>query len=185
VKKAFGKPIYMNPIREEREEPPLPNGGIYVASRTRYADLWKTLRLAGAPIISSWIDASVRSLIDAEEEQHPGNVLSAEEYKLLWEWCIKEVKCADVLILFYHPSDQYVKGALVEVGAALACDIPVLYVGPFNHFSFTHHPLVHYFQTLEEAMQQALSCCAERKSLTMETMALQATTSRFEGTIHG
>jgi hypothetical protein len=110
---------------------------IYTASRVRHAHLWIALRDRGVPISSTWID-----------EAGEGQSASLSD---LWVRCVKEASEADALIVYIHPDDGYLKGALVEVGSALACGVPVCVVGKTDA-SWVHHPLVGFRDTIEEAV---------------------------------
>lgn len=79
---------------------------IYVASRVKHAQMWKTRRDEGMPIISTWID-----------EAGEGESASIEG---LWVKILDEIRKADVLLLYVEKDDFPIKGALVEVGMALA-----------------------------------------------------------------
>lgn len=68
---------------------------------------------------------------------------------------IADVKRADGVLFYQEPGDIN-GGALIEVGAALAFDLPVFYVGDRygeKGMSFLNHPLVERFFTLEEALE--------------------------------
>lgn len=80
--------------------------GIYIASRTRHASRWRSLRASGVPIISTWIYES------GEGE--------TSDWAELWERCVREASSCRGLILFAEPpEDDCLSGALVEVGVAL------------------------------------------------------------------
>lgn len=116
---------------------------IYVASKTRHATMWRAYR-AKYPIISSWID-------EAEAGQ-------TADFGELWVRIKKEIRRSKALILYVEPDDAVtLKGALIEVGMALECDIPVivcahkisldgLTLRPLG--SWVKHPLVTLIQTL-------------------------------------
>jgi hypothetical protein len=89
--------------------------GIYIASRSKHAPKWRVLRDDGVPILSSWID-----------EAGPGETVS---WTFLWDKCITESTCAAVFIL-YREEGEVLRGAYLEMGAALANGVPVIYVGP-------------------------------------------------------
>lgn len=115
--------------------------GIYTASRTRHAAKWIEARENGVPIISTWID-----------ESGEGQTACFAD---LWQRCVDEAGYADALVL-YREGDEPLKGALVEVGAALWAGVPVFAVGfdgPDNlkTFSFLNHPKVTRCECLEEA----------------------------------
>lgn len=90
--------------------------GIYVASRTRHGDMWKSQRESGFNIISSWID-----------ECGAGET---EDFTELWDRIFREVGSAKALVLYIEPEDFPLKGALVEVGAALILGKPVILCAP-------------------------------------------------------
>lgn len=114
---------------------------VHVASRTKHAAMWRDLRASGLNIVSSWIDQA-----------------ESENLAILWELCIAEVKLAEAL-LFYIQGDEVLKGALVEVGVALANKIPVYVIG-FTDQSWMHHPLVQRFASVQSAVTEIL----EKKS---------------------
>lgn len=89
--------------------------GIYVASRVLRAPMWKALRDdEGIPIIASWID-----------EAGAGETADFGE---LWLRIRDEIRRSRALVFYAHPDDFPFKGALVEVGIALAMDKPVFVV---------------------------------------------------------
>lgn len=105
----------MMPPRSPSWAPP-PRRGIYIASRSRHAARWRTLRdHAGLPILSTWIDRVAG--------------VGHDEWNDLWQCCLEEASLAHTLILFAEDGD-ILRGALLEVGAALALGRRVIYVGP-------------------------------------------------------
>jgi hypothetical protein len=102
--------------------------GIYVASKVVHAEMWRQARANGLPIIATWID-------EAGEGQ-------TADYAELAGRCIREATSAHAVILFCQPG-EVLKGALIEVGAALAVGIPVHAVGDCESISrvFRKHPL--------------------------------------------
>jgi hypothetical protein len=91
----------------------------YVASRASLPErgkMWRNLRLRGLNITSSWID-----------EDGEGQTQSFED---LWLRIEAEVRSAVALALYVEPGDFPLKGALVEVGMALAFGKPVLVFAP-------------------------------------------------------
>lgn len=88
--------------------------GIYIASKTKHAWRWRQLRDSGVPVISTWID-------EAGEGE-------SADLSDLWRRCIEESKSAKALILYKEPEDT-LKGAWVELGAALASGTKVYAVG--------------------------------------------------------
>jgi hypothetical protein len=108
---------------------------LYIASKTKYAQDWITLRNSGWPIISTWID-----------EAGPGET---NDFRDLWVRCISEARQATGLLVCGETVDL-LKGALVEVGAALGNGVPVVMVAPraqagdtlWGLKSARNHPLV-------------------------------------------
>jgi hypothetical protein len=111
---------------------------IYVASKTKHAVQWRMLRQLGYNVVSTWID-----------EAGPGETTDRAD---LWLRCIAEASTCDLLIL-YREDGETLKGAYIEMGAALAHNIQVMFVG-FKEptFSFLDHPLVTCHQTVGEAL---------------------------------
>ena len=119
----------------------------YVASRVRHAAMWLQLRALGYPITSTWID-------EAGEGQ-------TTDFADLWTRIISEVTASDWLLLFAVPDDVPLKGALVEVGAALAAGRQVVAVLPAIQLeprsmrpigSWLNHPLVSTAETIGDAI---------------------------------
>jgi len=116
--------------------------GIYIASKTKHADRWRFLRdKVGEPIISTWID-----------EAGPGESADLDD---LWSRCISEASSCQVLIV-YRERDEILKGAWVEVGAALASGIPVYAIG-LDEFSLAKHKRLTHFRDMAEAIGAARS----------------------------
>lgn len=99
---------------------------IYIASKTKHAAKWLKLRSLGVPIISTWID-------EAGEGQ-------SSDLSDLAARCIEEVRSADRVVLYLEDGDT-LKGQLIEVGAALACGVPVYSFGFDQRSAFRRHPL--------------------------------------------
>lgn len=92
---------------------------VYVASRASIPErvqYWRLLRRLGWPIASTWID-----------EAGSGET---EDLGELWTRIGREVTGSAGLILYVEPADFPLKGALVEVGMALAAGVPVVVVAP-------------------------------------------------------
>lgn len=114
---------------------------VYVASRASNPArpaMWRKLRDEfGFKIISSWID-----------EAGDGETADFAE---LWKRITAEIARCDMLVFYAHADDFPLKGALIEVGMALAMQKPVWVFGnltlegrtdrPLG--SWIRHPLVH------------------------------------------
>ena len=110
--------------------------GIYVASRTIHAAMWKELQSEGVPIISTWLD-----------EAGAGET---EDFSDLWRRCVDEVKRAGRLVAFHSEGDVW-KGAFIEIGVALGAGVPVTVVGG-PPGSWPAHPLVSQARSVREAV---------------------------------
>ena len=135
----------------DRDEPSV---GTYIASRASLPErsaAWRRLRdVDGWKITSSWIDeAGVGETLD----------LGA-----LWARIEAEVSRSERLILYVEPEDFPLKGALIEVGMAIAHRIPIRVVAPgvvleprsFRPIgSWVRHPLVAFADTMDEALAGA------------------------------
>lgn len=128
------------------------NRGTYVASRVHHASIWRAVRADGYRITSTWID-----------EAGPGQTSDMSE---LWQRIASEVTTSSRLVLYVEPSDFPLKGALVEVGMALAYLIPIVVVAPAVVLddgcrpigSWIRHPLVRRLNSIDAAMADADLC---------------------------
>lgn len=79
----------------------------------------------------------------------------------LWQRCLREATNADVLLVYMEPGET-LKGAWIEVGAALAAGVPVIGVG-IGDFSIAKSGM----NTLDEALDMVraiLNTNPEKKS---------------------
>ena len=113
---------------------------IYIASQTKHAEKWLELRKVGLNIVATWID-----------EAGAG---ASPDLTDLSSRCIFEATQADWLIL-YCETEDFLKGALLEAGAALGAGVPVICVGNCKSISptFEHHPLWFRAETIDEALK--------------------------------
>lgn len=109
---------------------------IYMASKTVHGPKWVALRESGHRIVSTWIDESGEG--------------ASDDLSDLWTRCINEASTADVVIAVHGHGEEW-KGAFVEIGAALACGVPVIVVG-HPPGSWTAHPLVSRAGSVKEAL---------------------------------
>lgn len=116
-------------------------GGIYIASKTAHGRDWRELRATGVPIISTWID-----------EAEAG---ATSDWPDLWSRCVEEASTCAALVVYREPG-EVLKGAWVEVGAALAAGRPVFAVG-IDEFSVRHHPGITRCDLLADAVGRALA----------------------------
>ena len=125
-------------------------GGIYVASRVSRADIWRNLRdNMGIAITSSWID-------EAGEGE-------TADFGELWTRIQREISSSTGLVFYADVSDAPWKGALVEIGMALAMGKPigVVLIGELEGRtlrpigSWLHHPSVKVCAFIEDAIDHA------------------------------
>jgi len=127
------------------------NVGTYIASRVSRAPAWRALRdVDGWKISSTWIDEA-------------GDGESADLGEL-WTRIEREIATSERLILYAVTDDFPMKGALVEVGMAIASVIPIRVVVPGVEIhpksfrplgSWVRHPLVTFSETMESALAGA------------------------------
>lgn len=125
--------------------------GTYIASRVTRATTWRRLRdTDGWKITSSWIDEA-------------GAGMSAD-LGALWSRIETEIGRSERLILYVETEDFPLKGALIEVGMAIATRTPVRVVAPgvvldpvsFRPLgSWVRHPMVTFYDTMDEALEGA------------------------------
>lgn len=110
---------------------------IYIASKVKHADRWKAIRAQGVNIISTWIDEA-------------GSGETADFHDL-WQRCINEAMHCDYLIIYREP-DEVLKGAWVELGAALASDhLPKVFAIGLREFTISHYKPIRHFDRIEDA----------------------------------
>ena len=114
---------------------------IYVASKTKYAAMWRELRYQGMPIISTWIDEAGKG--------------ETQSWADLWQRCVSESARATGFII-YGREGEVMKGALVEVGTALGAGVPVAIVGKCDGMkNASAHPLViGEYESVEQARRE-------------------------------
>lgn len=117
--------------------------------------MWRDYRWHGFPIISTWID-----------EAGEGETADMSE---LWSRISSEVASANALVIYIEPQDLPLKGALIEVGMALALGKSVFAVMPGFVLespslrpvgSWLRHPLVTISPALDVALNAAKSVAA-------------------------
>lgn len=138
---------YLPPIHNKEAK------GIYVASRASIPErsaMWREHRGLGWNIISTWIDEAGEGETDSFED--------------LWLRIRNEIYACEYFILYAERDDFPLKGALVEVGMALAFQKPVIIVLNFEPEGRTYrpigswitHPYVHRVDTIQHALDMAI-----------------------------
>ena len=125
--------------------------GIYACSRASVparVAMWKDARANGAPIVSTWLDDAVPDAI--------------ADPAAFWEKAAREIAQAERLVLYIEADDLPLRGALVEIGIALANNVPISIVAPgvaFDPVTFkplgnwVKHPLVSFVQDVQTALE--------------------------------
>jgi len=125
----------------------------YTASKLEKAPMWKRLQ-------DEWpFEFTARWF-----QYHVGKVPDTPSFaKFFWQEGEQDVRRSDVVICYCEGGDV-LRGALVEVGIAIAWGKPVIVVGDNpSTGTWSYHPLVFRVATLEEArimmnmMQNALN----------------------------
>jgi hypothetical protein len=139
-------------VEDERRDPAVTTGvGTYIASRASLPErsaAWRRLRDDGWRITCSWIDEAVAG--------------QSADLGALWSRIEREIAGSERLVLYVEPDDFPLKGALIEVGMAIAHRIPIRVVAPgvaLDQVSFrpigswVRHPLVAFADTMDEALE--------------------------------
>lgn len=116
----------------------------YIASKIKHAERWRALREEGHEIIASWID-------QAYPDDETG-------WSKLASRCLYEASSAHCLIL-YVEEGEVLKGAFMEVGAALSHGVAVRVVRrgtPELGAILLPHPWVTEFESVEAALTTPL-----------------------------
>jgi hypothetical protein len=92
---------------------------IYVSSRASIIErvaMWQQYKTMGANIISTWIDRASTNT-------------NAINYPDLWHSIQEEILSCDRFVFYAEPGDFPMKGAMVEVGIAMAYVKPIWILG--------------------------------------------------------
>lgn len=132
-------------ISVKTEKKRLATHNYYVASRVKHADYWKSLRVKGARIISTWIDEA--------------GVGETSDLSKLWENISYQIYKSNGLVMRLEPDDFPLKGALVEAGMAIAFRKPIRIYAPNVVIedisyrpigSWVKHPYVKFIDSIEK-----------------------------------
>lgn len=117
---------------------------IYTASKLHHAAMWRAIGLSrpGVMFTARWLKHMLLG--------QPEDPALAVEF---WQEDITDVVAADAVLIYAEPQDQ-LRGALVEVGAALAVGVPVITAGESDFFgTWQYHPgVVARAPTVEDAL---------------------------------
>lgn len=120
---------------------------VYTASKTRHAAFWRALRSGDRVAVNStWID-----------EAGEGETACFND---LWARCIREASTADALLIYCAPGDV-LKGAWIELGAALANDVAIYAVG-IEGFTIAKFDRIRHFASIDDALDAICAAALER-----------------------
>lgn len=117
---------------------------VYTASQMHHADRWRALCRRSLQILchARWLKHAALGT--------PETAANAREF---WQQDEQDVRDADALMVFAAPGDR-LRGALVEVGIALACGVPVIVIGEHPDYgTWQYHPGVTRVADLEAALE--------------------------------
>jgi nucleoside 2-deoxyribosyltransferase-like protein len=126
---------------------------VYPASKSCHAWVWQALRAAGIGVVATWPDW---------KGNHDGHEPTADAWRKHWNACISEASMCDVL-LFVSRKGEQACGALIEMGAALACGAQVFIVSD-DSWSVSHHPRCRVLPDLEAAITALVAMSKGEKS---------------------
>ena len=132
---------------------------VYCASKARNWPWWQALEAAGVNVQAPWIHAAFNATGEEPTEQG---------WAQHWDECLRAAAACDVCLL-YAEADTQQRGALVELGAALAHGKRAYIVSP-HPWSWKYHPQVTVFETLGKAVRAILEeDCKRARSSSPET----------------
>lgn len=111
----------------------------YTAGKIWHAPKFQMLRDMGWPVNSRWID------LDPVADEH----FITHQKDKLWQLCLEDVCNSSFLLLYCEDMQEEQRGALVEIGMAMAFGKPIYVVGrcktvvahESSDVAFTHHNL--------------------------------------------
>lgn len=121
---------------------------IYTSSKMRHGHMWRKICDARSDVIfhARWL-----------KHIQIGTPDTPTHARKFWLQDQQDVRDADVLIVYAEPEDR-LRGALVEVGMALAYGVPVIVVGEHEDYgTWRWHPAIHWADTLHNALELAAS----------------------------
>lgn len=123
-----------------------PRTRVYCASPSSRAKMWREdlipSTFGGAlHVVSTWHD----------NETFEANDQAPRACARYWELDFQQIRQSDVLLAYAELRDRP-NGTLVEIGYAIAQEIPVYIVGNFEWGTWRYHPSVIHCPTLREAV---------------------------------
>ena len=120
---------------------------VYIASKLSYAFMFQGLReewrRRGIDLHARWFDQA--SL------EHVEHKLTTHDFHVFWLVDEEDVRQSDAVILYAETGDK-LRGALVEVGMAIALGKLVIVIGDHPDYgTWQHHPVVTRADSLDHA----------------------------------
>ena len=132
---------------------------IYVISKTIHAERWQFFRTRSVglfDIISTWIDDGPESKVDFAEA---------------WPRYLSQAAQADFALVYLEPGET-LKGGMAELGAALSHGATACVVGDRSSLrTIARHPRVHFFTTVDYAVQHILEASGGLAGRIVDTYA--------------
>jgi len=122
---------------------PVTERGIYIASKAKpeHAERWRQVAKY-YPVNSTWIYEAGQG--------------ESQDIADLWRRCVHEAATASAIVV-YREAGEVLRGAWVEMGAALAHGVPVFAVGLEDQGTIARDPRIQHFRTFKEAFTDALA----------------------------
>jgi hypothetical protein len=121
---------------------------VYLASKSKHHEFVAALGAAGLSLSATWPHWRYN--------REPGEP-SADAWRDHAIACVDQVRDADVLVLYVQDETEQHFGALLETGVALGSNKQVYLVSPHKWPFLRHHPNVHSFATLADAITAIVS----------------------------
>ena len=120
---------------------------VYIASKLSYAKRFRDLReiwgMRGVDLHARWFDQA--------ELEHVNHELTPHDFHVFWLVDEEDVRQSDAVILYAENGDR-LRGALVEVGMAIALGKLVIVIGDHPDYgTWQHHPVVTRADSLDHA----------------------------------
>ena len=114
---------------------------VYCASPAHRRKMWRNLPTS-IKVVSTWHD---NENFEADEQ-------SPEACARYWEMDCKQIRQADVLLAYAEDGDRP-NGTLIEIGYAIANEMPVYLVGTFEWGTWRHLPNVKEYRLMPDAIK--------------------------------
>jgi hypothetical protein len=123
---------------------------IYSAGKVWHAPLFREMRELGYNVATEWINWGSHAKNDVR----------------IWEHCLRDATKCDLLIIYCGDKNEEQRGAMVEIGHAIAAGNPVYCIGTchtltpnaISDVAVTHHKLWHWTEatTIKAGYREAV-----------------------------